>query len=334
MSELPELAAEISELIRARASRFYAASNFIKIVLVIGGSVVAGVAHFMNGEQVHGPLPLSNAVGIFASVLVGIGGVFLFIADRDTSSDLEAARKAIETATETQLVLDREESGAYEREREHAIALNRAIELYAAMDQMRSVVHSVLGAAQVHEIKALEFLLESCSRSISIASGFLLSEELDPWALDHRDLPSRTRCRNRPYYVALHCPSSLNPCDISRARVWPEGVGVAGAAYASGIEIVVPDIQSEEIGNRFDISTMARGEDKTRYRSLAAFPVNLDSAPQSRPWGVVTVSSDQPGHFHSDHRAGIRTIEGARALTGMVAVIIQAKNATAALAKT
>jgi hypothetical protein len=106
MTELAELATEISGFISARAKRFFYASNFVKIVLVIGGSVVAGVAHFCDGEK----LTAINIVGICASIVVGIGGVFLFISDRDTSLDLDAARRAIEKASEKQLVLDQEES--------------------------------------------------------------------------------------------------------------------------------------------------------------------------------------------------------------------------------
>jgi hypothetical protein len=324
MTELAELATEISGFISARAKRFFYASNFVKIVLVIGGSVVAGVAHFCDGEK----LTAINIVGICASIVVGIGGIFLFISDRDTSLDLDAARRAIEKASEKQLVLDQEESTAFEQEREYESTLNRAIELYAAMDQMRTVVHSVLGAPGVDETAAIDSLLQVSSRSLTIASGFMLNEH---WTIGvYKAETSAASPR-----IMLRCVAHLRsiPCNIAQARLWPEGVGVGGAAYASGVEIVVPDVLSEEIGNRYDISTMAKANDRARYRSLAAIPVISGTDPVVRPWGVVVATSDRPNHFHADHMTGIRTIEGARALAGMVGVVIRANMRSTALSK-
>lgn len=316
MTELSALATEISGFISARAKRFFYASNFVKVVFVIGGSVLAGVMHFYDTDK----LSTSNIVGICASILVGIGGVLLIIVDRDTSLDLDAARRAIEQAAEKQLVLDQEESAAFEQEREYDSALNRAIELYAAMDQMRNVVHSVLVAADVDETGAIDSLLEVSSRSLTIASGFMLNEH---WTIGVYKAEANATSQR----TVLRCVAHLRsiPCAIAHARVWPEGVGVGGAAYASGVEIVVPDVLSEEMGNRYDISTMAKLDDRVRYRSLAAIPVTAGTDPQSRPWGVVVATSDRPNHFYADHRTGIRTIEGARALAGMVAVVIRAK---------
>jgi hypothetical protein len=78
---------------------------------------------------------------------------------------------------------------------------------------------------------------------------------------------------------------------------------------------------------------MAKANDRARYRSLAAIPVISGTDPAVRPWGVVVATSDRPNHFHADHMTGIRTIEGARALAGMVGVVIRANMRSTALSK-
>jgi hypothetical protein len=315
MANLQELASEIGGFFEERYRRFSNVSMMIKLLLVIGGSVVAGVAHFQTEENTPSAW---HVAGIFAALAVGVGGILLVIAEvSDPGKELETARKAVEVAREQERLID--QYGDYQEQYE--ITIDRAIELYRAVDQMRSVIQNVLTHPTTDEIKTIKALLEAAERSLKIASGFEIDEHwtLCVYRAQHDETSKRT---------VLKCVADLRsiPCNLELARKWPEGVGVAGVAYASGGEITVPNLQAAEIGNRFGTGAISKDDDDDRYRSMVAVPVFTSY--NTRPWGVVAATSDRMSHFLADEHPGIRTSEATRALAGMVALALEALNSS------
>lgn len=109
-------------------------------------------------------------------------------------------------------------------------------------------------------------------------------------------------------------------CDIAEARVWEEGVGVAGISFANRQEVIVPNMHAAGLGSVFNIAAGARGYDAERYRSMAVVPVKVDG--QQKPWGVVIATNDRFDHFTLDKDVGLQTAEAVRAVAGMVALAV------------
>lgn len=314
MANLQEMANQIGGFFEDRYRRFSRASMLIKVGLVIGGSALAGIAHF----QIEGAgFTAWQIVGIAGAVAVAFGGVYLVIAEAgDPAKELETARKALEAAREQEYELE----WFNRSQEEYDKMMTRAIELYRAMDQMRSVVQKAVANPNLDETGTIRAMLEASERSLKIASGFELTEH---WTLGVYKAEDDATSERTLLVCVAHLRSI--PCDISAARKWPEGVGAAGAAYAIGGEVIVPDLQATEIGNRFGTSgATASPDDETRYRSIVAVPVMM--AASARPWGTVVATSDRTNHFLAEERPSIRTFEATRALAGMVELALEARN--------
>lgn len=124
--------------------------------------------------------------------------------------------------------------------------------------------------------------------------------------------------------MILHCIAHLRkiPCDLSEARPWPEGVGVAGIAYSMNHEIIIEDMSSPDALAMFDLRSFSRSYDKERYASMAAVPITIGSNP--KPWGVAVVTSDQRSHFSNEPSYGVATAEPIRAIAAMTALAVKA----------
>jgi hypothetical protein len=111
---------------------------------------------------------------------------------------------------------------------------------------------------------------------------------------------------------------------IERARKWPSGVGVAGAAYATNAEIVVPNMTATGIASLY--CTMARQDDPEKYKSIAAVPIA--SHGDHQPWGVAVATSDRVEHFQLNDGTGSHSVEGVRALASMAALAVALEKTT------
>jgi hypothetical protein len=110
-------------------------------------------------------------------------------------------------------------------------------------------------------------------------------------------------------------------CDLSNARAWPEGVGVAGVAFSMKNEITIPDMNAAELGTVFKLNAEARTYDYARYRSMVAVPIRVGS--DDIPWGVAVVTSDKPHHFNVEPSDGVPTSEPIRAIAAMAALAVK-----------
>lgn len=307
--DLREAADQISISFRARSRFHYLSSLFVKCVLVAGGSALATVAQFTAFEET-GPTGWQIA-GIVAAAVAGLGAIYVVIMDHDASADLDLARRAIDEARQ----LETEFSEALSDFDVRTQDLWRATHLYNAMSQMRGVLEQVLASSLRDEAAIIETLMKVSKRSLVLAMGF---EQAHQWTIclykaEFDDALRRT---------FLNCVSHNRAieCSVGEARRWPEGVGVSGVAFASRQEVIVPDLNDLGLGTTFELGSLRKDYDASRYRSLAAVPVVVNR--DETPWGVVIATSDQPHHFYTGERSGVRAAEGVRALAGMVALAI------------
>lgn len=302
-----ETSSALIAAITKRGLELRRASMFVKIALVAVFAAVAGIAQFMQFPA-SGPSS-SQVVGIMASLIVAIGSIFVMLTEEDASSALALAHKANEQAREIEN--DLEFISSIEMDRD------RLIELYQALNVMRGLIEQATALPTVEEEVLVASLLNAAERSLPIALDFAQS---DLWTIGiYKAYPDE----ENPGKVVLKTIAQKRAinCEISEARVWKEGTGIMGVCYSSGDEIVVPDLQADGTKAVFGTSANeARPYDVVRYRSMAAVPINVVKL--SKPWGVVTVTTDRVGHFHPDGDVGVRPDEAARALANMVALAV------------
>lgn len=293
-----------------RAKNQATALKIVKIGAVVVGSIIAGIAQFSalppppEGYLVY--VPLSNAIGIIATIIVGIGGLYVVVTDQDVVGELENARKAIGAArkleSDLQSVMDILDDA------------RRARELYLAILQMRNIIERSFFDEPFDDAKVIQACLKAADRSLRMAFQFA---QQDHWTI------SVYRANRRDCYPAeLECIAHLRSieCEVKDARKWPEGIGVTGIAYARGTEVVIPDLAARELGTLHDITRLSKPADGTRYRSIVGVPVLI--GPKHEKWGMVVATSDSPDHFTLDDDEGVKATEAARALAAMIALLL------------
>ena len=303
---------------KRRADLHRRGSFFVKLVLIVGGSALAGAAQFMTAPA--GPLPAWNIAGIFAVIAAGIGGLYMAFIDQDASAELEAAREAVEKAREFREAA----SDAVLAFEANSNALTRVSHLYTAMLEMRSAVEQSFSVAP-DDKSAVDILLRASERSLKVAADFQMAEH---WTL--AIFRTETTAEGRRQLKCIATVRSL-ACDLSDARVWPEGVGAGGIALARGTEVIVPDLTDPALGTIHELTPDHKREhDAVRYRSIAAVPVCEAIGPEKQVWGVVVATSDRACHFVPHDREGAQTTEAVRALASMVELTIAVRRGVTA----
>jgi hypothetical protein len=299
---IKKLADELGEIFVERAAKFKRASLFAKIGLISIGSAVAAIAQFAQFPP-KGPSAWQIA-GIGASVIVAVGGIFVWLTEDDAPRELSTARKAVEKAREALV--------GYEEMYQIAAENDRLVFLIQAIYLMRSVIEQAASAA-ISETKMAQLILEACDRSLPIAMGF---QQADQWTLGIYQAEPLDDGRRE-----LVCVSTKRAieCDPANARRWKEGTGIAGVSFSIRDEVIIPDLQAEGIGSVFgSAANEVRDYDIERYRSMVAVPILVGK--HDEPWGVVAATNDQVAHFSISQRDGLSNSEGARALASMVAL--------------
>ena len=319
MDELKDVRAAVDDRAQVLASRNWKASIFVKIVLISLAALLSAIAQFAD---VPSGSSISNwgVIGIFASMLIFLGAVFVIWTEHDSSIELREAQKALLKAEEKEKenmkakseyneVMDKIEDFVSDSD----LALSRATSLYNATMAMRSVIEGSIQAMPIDEVQILDTLVRVCRFPLPVAMGV---EQRQQWTICIYRAEPETLGSSR---IVLRIVAHLRAveCKASEARVWPAGVGVTGIAYANRREIIVPDAFGEGVGSTFELGgDLNRDYDLERYRSYVAVPVFVGS--DDMPWGVVVGTNDVPDHFSSDHDTGVRASEAIRALAGMV----------------
>jgi GAF domain-containing protein len=296
---LKELDNRIGERLVRRSHLQFISATFVKIITIVGGAV-ATIAQLLPGWSIP---------GLIGAAVAAIGAMVLLIIESDASQDLELARQALSKTRQYE-----DQVSQYERREAN---LNRATELYSAMNLMRGVIERSLPLPNVTPIKIAVDCLDLAKRELSIAFGFLREEHYTVCVyIAEKDGESDKMM------MKLVAQDRSVPCKVEDARKWPEGMGVTGAAYATRAEIIIPDLLAPELGSAFSLKANMNVADHQRYRSIVAAPIILDE--NEPPWGVVTATSGRAGRFSTSMDSGVQTAEALRALAGMVALAIKA----------
>jgi hypothetical protein len=311
MPNLHKLTEDIGGLFKTHAERLFRASFFVKIVFVLGATLIAGVAEAI--EIAHGISALT--VIVLAGITVAfVGGVYAAMTEPDVSRTLETARQAIEEARLRERQMDRFNADRARLARE----VDRGLELYNSMDVMRGAIEQSLTLPQVPPVATIiQTCLDAAENSLLVAFDFDIR---DTWTIGIFVAERRSESDK----VTLRCIAHSRKirCDISQARTWVEGVGVAGVAYSMSNEIILRDMLAPQLGTVFDLGTLARPYDSKRYRSIAAIPIRVGAS--ATPWGIAVATSDQPGHFSPEASDGVSTAEPIRAIAAMAALAVVA----------
>lgn len=302
MANLELLGDRIHAHLRSR-SGVVAATGLAAKILIVAGSVAAVVAEL-------GGIPTS--VGIGAAIAILFAGVFIGFSERNSFAEVDDARSALETARRIQARFDRRVADDRQVNQQAA----RMLQLYTAMNLMRDAVEAAIVGPQQDVIVSVTALLDAAERPLKLTLGF----EMDHyWTLCIyvAELDATTQ------RIALRCVAHrrAKECPLAEARKWPEGIGIAGEVYSRNMEIIVPDLAAAELGTLYRIAN-PKPEDEERYRSIVGVPIKLGQEP--KPWGVVIATTDNPEQFLPDEDDGVRAVEGARALAGMVALAVEA----------
>lgn len=225
MSDLQDLANKIGEFCEARYNRSFWASTALKI-LIVTGSVVAGLAHFLSPSD---PFNGWAMAGIVASIIVGLLGALLLLFEHNSAGEINVARQALDQARQREGELTIRDNRQSEHQNFIQGVLRRMTELYSAMTRMCSVIQATISTKQAQEVKIIESLLESSERSLKIAAGFQIEQHwtICVYRAEHDETDGRTYLR---YKAGLRSV----PCDLSKARAWPEGVGAGGGGLRVG----------------------------------------------------------------------------------------------------
>ncbi|WP_342150412.1 GAF domain-containing protein [Methylorubrum sp. SB2] len=308
MADLKEISDRLGAAFAKKSRNQWIASLAAKIMFAVF-STISVIAQF-TGEQ---NFTASNYVGIGSAAVAVLGAIFIAVAEKDSSDELEIARQAVVAAQDERQALQQaiwEYADIDEFNNEQI----RAKELYQAVNTMRGVIEATIHEDYVPVQRSISILLETASRSLDIAIGYRTAEH-------HTLCVYQTmQADNGDKYLQCIAQSRTVPCNIDDARRWPSGVGVAGAALARGTEVVVPDMNALQIGTLY--ADLVKNEDAERYRSIAAVPILAHG--HGSAWGVVVGTSDQANHFEvgPDH-TGVQTVEAVRALAGMAALAVR-----------
>lgn len=318
MVDIRGLADKVGQQFAARARNQFAASVFLKVILVLAALMVAVAQCLMF--DLDKQWPTAAYFGIPAAIVMSIASLFFAVFDRDSSEELETARQAVALAQQATLDADEARRSAEEERRfyaelsERVNEEERAAELYQAMFLMRGVLERAVDEYSIDQLQIIQTMVNAASRSLIIALGFRMAEHY-------------TLCVYKAETDLNNCKTTLRcvahdrtiDCPIGEARLWPAGVGVAGAAYSRVNEIVVPDLTAIEIGSLYGANQ--KDGDSEKYKSIAAVPILIGES--DTPWGVVTATSDREGHFSLDDEPSVQTVEGVRALAAMTSLAVK-----------
>lgn len=296
---------EVYRAIEGYLSKARFAGRVVRLGFISVGAATAGAAQFMDWDP-SGPSG-AQVVGIIATLLVLLGGVYTGLVDEGAPQQLETARKAIEKAAQFEAQYERYQQvyDIYEKDTRRVgntylsvMAMRRVLEAAAFQkpDGAR-LAHLFLEAAQEHLPDALSF-----QNHHQWTIGIYKAETGDH-GIQELVLVAKLRAID---------------CDIARARKWPTGTGLAGIAFTSRKGLTVENVNDPQIRELIGANGQSRGEDSSRYVSYSIAPILV--GPNDAPWGLVIATSNQEGHFSLEEGPGIKTDEAVRAVAGMMEI--------------
>lgn len=274
--------------------------------------MVAGVSQFVTWPAGK-PAEPSQVIGIAATLIVALGGLYTLWTEQDAAKALRVADKALEGAQEAKAEL--RNLGSFFTD------FDRLSETYRLCLTLRGSLEQASVGVVGDIDDQLRALFDLVGRPLAIAAGFAQS---DRWTIGlYRAQPSSELGKAEMKCIAHR---RALPCELHEARTWPEGVGIAGIAYSNAREVVIPDLQAEGMQAVFGPRDQTKTYDAQRYVSMVAVPIMV--AGREKPWGVVAATSDRQGHFSADSEPGFKTDEPIRAVAAFIALAVAMRETT------
>ncbi|WP_174020684.1 hypothetical protein G6L89_010305 [Agrobacterium fabrum] len=300
--------------IAALAKTISRSITFTKVAIILFGAISA-VMQFWPSDTASISRP--QFLGALAAVFVAILGTYLLFAERDASSMLVDANKALSHTVEAEQLLV-----SYEQ---NIISLRHQIgkfsELYVALGNARDMYEVILRSEVRDCHKLLQDLMTINKRQLAAAMEFQTS---DRWTVCiYKSQASSDGSRELKIVAHIRAIE----CDMSEARVWPEGVGFSGIALSTGEEIIVGNLNEPTISQIYGAGVPgSKINDATTYMSGIACPIFVGN--DKKPWGVATATNSRVDHFIDVDENGVQNGEAVRAIANMAAMIVALSDAT------
>jgi len=302
----PSLRENLNSTILSRLQRVWLGTKLFRAIFFAGAAAVAGVCQYTTWPT-NQPPNTSQVIGISATVVVFLAAALAVFIDQDATNEIAIAQRAVHRAEDLRERL--EDTLRVWPNVERMVALHQAISLFR--DHIESACVAMVG----DESNLLSSMLTLGKRQLPSAAGFSYA---DQWTI----------CLYRAEQIKGDCRFELKliehvraiDCAKDEARVWPEGRGVAGIAFSNSSEVLIEDLTSEAARAVFKPSGMERTYDDDRYRSMVAIPILVQG--NDKPWGMVTATSSNVGHFNHDPEDGLKPVEAMRALSRYAALAV------------
>lgn len=284
-----------------------AVSFLVKLVLVLGGALLAGLSKYLPLATT--PFDYQAFLAICGVAAAFTGGALLLVLDKNLAG---SAADAADALTELETVRGAaRQLGALVSLAEEGTLRSRYLRV-ALVTMMKGLTEHADGARRSEE-EMLSGLLDLGLDGLIAAIGFNADEV---WTISvyrsEGDSPAMLR------RVSTRRSNRLE--ETSSSRAWPSGNGHIGATHARAEEVVLPDVLEQGMAHALNTpKRLARQDDGDRYRSIAAVPVF--HAGRSDPWGVVIGTSSKAGRFHyALDSEGWERAEAMRVLGAVVAL--------------
>ena len=292
--------------------------------MVLGGSFLAAVAQFIPAPT--SGLAYNHLFGFLGAFLALYGGIWLLRAEDSAPKKLEAARRAVDTATAAHgeatrrlTELQSTERALVDERKRHVAERAWLSDLYTMAGALREFLESSLVekktlASDDQIAQMLEVVGRPLHRLMKFDGGEL-------WTLGvYRFVAGDNGAKG--VLVCAATQRAERGHEKAQHRVWAEGEGLVGHVQMTARETVVADTRdTERAGWLYFPTRVSRIEDSERYRSLAGVPILLGDK-KNPPWGVVMATSDRAGRFTP--LGDERDIEPLRLLAGAVALAASA----------
>ncbi len=308
---LAKLSDRLNTAYTRRSKTVWRSTRFIKIVLVLCGSFLAG-AFALFSDGFTWPWSVPQVGGLIGGLLAFAGGVYIMFTDEDTTETLDTARQAMEAARSFEL----EKREILELAYEYEDSIEQLVSLYTVVSVARGAIERAVLESHRDTESVIRTCLETTKRHLHIALEFGSNEI---WTICIYKAVDNEGSGERELRLIAHNRSV--DCEIDNARPWKPGVGAGGVAFAKNDEVVVPDLDDPAVGTVFRLEkALKKEEDGERYKSLFAVPVQVGS--DEEPWGVVMATSNVPFHFGKNDHQGVEPEEAVRSLAGIVALVV------------
>lgn len=282
--------------------------RWLKVGLVIGGALIAGVA----GTAANLIDPKWRwqlyAVEIVGLIMVFAGATLVEFLDESTAEAISRANELADSVEERDKAIASLEQDFQYFTTLYAIAM-------ALREMTEGLIASGAGSTDVQE-RRFGAMLDVVVADRSILFGM------------DADRYNFAIYLYEPAVQRLDCVACRRPIraeEEARHRSWETGEGHVGLAFQIKREVVAADTSEPAAQALFDAPVEKRREDdRERYRSIASLPIRFAG---EEPYGVLVATSDTPGRFflpETGEKTDRDPVEPLRVLANALALAVKA----------